>query len=232
MEATLGFFGKLPSHGDFLRRDLPLSFTVPWDQWLQSGIAASQDQLGERDWLKGYLTAPLWRFCLRPGLCGKSPWMGVLLPSVDRVGRYFPLTGALRLSEQQSLFQIAAQTRWLQALESLLLQALEETLTADVLQDRLRDLGPPSLDLVHPPIAPESQESDALILRFSEPEDAAAGPSFLAEELAFQRYGDFSLWWTAGSAKVWPTARLYRGLPAPDTFATFLWTDSHSDQDE
>ncbi len=222
---TLGFFGKLPSHGDFLRRDLPLSFTVPWDQWLQAGIAASQDQLREQNWLDCYLTAPLWRFCLRPGLCGKSAWVGVLLPSVDRVGRYFPLTAALGISEQQSLFQIAAQISWFQQLESLLLQALEETLPADALQDRLRDLGPPMLAPTHP-IAYEPQESDTLILRFSKPEDAAMGPSLLAEELAFQRYGDFSFWWTGGSVQVWPNARLYRGLPPPDTFTTLLWTGS------
>ena len=30
---------------------------------------------------------PIWRFVLLPGLIGSNGWAGVLMPSVDRVGR-------------------------------------------------------------------------------------------------------------------------------------------------
>ncbi len=62
-------------------------FVDPWDAWLQRGIERSQDVLGE-DWLPAYLQAPLWRFGLVPGICGEHGATGVLMPSVDRVGRY------------------------------------------------------------------------------------------------------------------------------------------------
>jgi len=38
------------------------------------------------------LSAPVWRFQLAPGVCGPLAWRGLFFASVDRVGRYFPLT--------------------------------------------------------------------------------------------------------------------------------------------
>ena len=87
----VGFYGKLPSHGDFLRRRVSDAFVGVWDAWLQECVAASRDALGAR-WLDVYLTSPAWRFVCAPGACGPAPVAGVMVPSVDRVGRYFPLT--------------------------------------------------------------------------------------------------------------------------------------------
>ena len=85
------WFGKLPFLGDFASRRLPESFIRPWDEWLQPGLASARDATGER-WLDLYLTFPVWRFVMPGGLLGDANWIGVLLPSVDRVGRCFPLT--------------------------------------------------------------------------------------------------------------------------------------------
>ncbi len=43
-------------------------------------------------WLDLYLTSPAWRFVCAGGACGPRPAIGLMVPSVDRVGRYFPLT--------------------------------------------------------------------------------------------------------------------------------------------
>ena len=88
---TPGWFGKLPILGDFASRRLPEAFIKPWDDWLQASLAASRQAIGER-WLDLYLTFPVWRFVVPAGLIADSCWIGVLLPSVDRVGRCFPLT--------------------------------------------------------------------------------------------------------------------------------------------
>jgi len=82
----VGFYGKLPSHGDFLRRRIADESLGPWDAWLQTAIAASRRILGER-WLDIYLTSPAWRFACEAGACGPAPLAGVMVPSVDRVGR-------------------------------------------------------------------------------------------------------------------------------------------------
>ena len=59
----VGLYGKLPTHGDFLRRRVPDDFVALWDEWLQRCIADSRAALGEA-WLETYLTSPVWRFSL------------------------------------------------------------------------------------------------------------------------------------------------------------------------
>jgi type VI secretion system protein ImpM len=88
-----GFYGKLPARGDFVRGALPRDFTDKWDAWLAPAIAGSRASMGEA-WLPAFLEAPVWRFALSPGLCGDRAALGLMLPSVDRAGRYFPLTFA------------------------------------------------------------------------------------------------------------------------------------------
>ena len=63
---TVGFYGKLPSHGDFLRRRVSDAFVDAWDAWLRECLAASRDALGPR-WLDIYLTSPLMAF----RVCGR-----------------------------------------------------------------------------------------------------------------------------------------------------------------
>src|SRR5262245_52564687 len=102
----VGLYGKLPSNGDFLRRRTSDAFVDRWDAWLQGCMAASRSALGER-WLDVYLTSPAWRFACSAGACGPAPVVGVMVPSVDRVGRYFPLTIVAQLPLDASLFAAA-----------------------------------------------------------------------------------------------------------------------------
>lgn len=91
MNEQIGWFGKMPAMGDFAQRRLPPEFVRGWDQWIQSGLADSRAALGAA-WQELYLTFPIWRFVLPPGWFGATGWCGILMPSVDRVGRHFPLT--------------------------------------------------------------------------------------------------------------------------------------------
>src|SRR5215470_6993527 len=77
----IGFYGKLPSHGDFLRRRVADAFVGVWDGWLQECLAASRAALGE-SWLDVYLTSPAWRFACAAGASGPAPVVGVMAPSV------------------------------------------------------------------------------------------------------------------------------------------------------
>jgi type VI secretion system protein ImpM len=126
-----GLYGKLPILGDFVSRRLPASFVQRWDAWIQQALSASREQLDAR-WLDTYLTSPIWRFVLSPGICGEKAVTGVLMPSVDRVGRYFPLTLAAMLDEPRipsQLFVTAAD--WFDTLEQLALSALEDDINFD-----------------------------------------------------------------------------------------------------
>src|ERR687890_132230 len=92
--AAPGVFGKLPARADFLSRGLPASFADPWHAWVVRGLAAARQELAER-FESAYMAAPVWRFVLPPGACGPALAAGVVLPSVDAVGRLFPLALAV-----------------------------------------------------------------------------------------------------------------------------------------
>jgi len=93
-----GLYGKLPAHGDFVRRALPDSFVQPWDAWVQHGMAAARDALGEV-FASTWEAAPAWRFLLPAGACGPDAAAGVFIPSEDLVGRRFPLILAALLPD-------------------------------------------------------------------------------------------------------------------------------------
>ena len=90
-DACVGLFGKLPARGDFVRENLPRDFTDAWDGWWERNLRVTQRRLRE-EWQASWLEAPVWRFVLPPGLCGRHSVLGLWLPSVDKAGRYSPLT--------------------------------------------------------------------------------------------------------------------------------------------
>jgi type VI secretion system protein ImpM len=118
-----GFTGKVPARGDFLRAGLPRDFTDPWDDWQSAVIAGSRTLMGET-WLEAFLEAPVWRFVLPAGLCGPRAAIGLMLPSVDKVGRYFPLTFAALTAD--GMPDPALWSAWLDAAENLGRLALDE----------------------------------------------------------------------------------------------------------
>jgi len=88
-----GWYGKLMALGDFASRRLPPEWVRVCDQWLSACLTHSRAELGPA-WLALYLNAPLWRFAWAPGVIDAQWWSGVLMPSCDKVGRYFPLVVA------------------------------------------------------------------------------------------------------------------------------------------
>jgi type VI secretion system protein ImpM len=122
--APPGWFGKLPALGDFASRRLPPEFLAPWDAWLQRALHARRGALGA-GWPALWRDAPSWRFALAPGACGDAGWAGVLLPSVDRVGRGFPLTIAAAFgAEPSGALGAFDATDWFTAIERIALEAV------------------------------------------------------------------------------------------------------------
>lgn len=135
---TVGWYGKIPSLGDFVSRRLPTSFIDIWDTWLQKAMASSREQLGEH-WLDLYLTSPIWRFILMPDTCGNAKvWTGILMPSVDKVGRHFPLTIATEIEPYSgTVLSILSAQEWYVALEHVALATLDFNILPDDLDQSL-----------------------------------------------------------------------------------------------
>jgi len=125
-----GWYGKLPSLGDFASRRLAPERVEAWDHWLAAGLAQWREQDPD-GWLDAYLAGPSWRFLLMPGALvpGAVPQAthligGVLMPSVDRVGRYFPMT--LMHDCDKDRAGTEAHLSWLHRLDDLALDAMHE----------------------------------------------------------------------------------------------------------
>jgi type VI secretion system protein ImpM len=125
------WFGKLPGMGDFAQRRLTPEFQVMWDSWLQTGLL--QLRAEREDWVAHYLQAPLWFFALGSQIASSNPWIGVLMPSVDSVGRYFPLTLAIELVPSAGASQddsLARMHQWWELSSNAALAALDTNMDA------------------------------------------------------------------------------------------------------
>jgi type VI secretion system protein ImpM len=210
-----GLYGKIPSLGDFVTRRLPRSFIAPWEIWMQEAIANSREQLGDF-WLENYLTSPLWRFALSPGICGEQGWAGILMPSVDRVGRYYPFTLAAKLDPKFNLFLFMEESEaWFTQMESLALSCLEDNFQMEALEQQLFALNSPSAkhqELVETerPATPLNNAWHAHL----EEQSSLRGlyPLFLPHLMKKLLFA-YSIWWTHGSERISPSLLICQGLP-------------------
>jgi type VI secretion system ImpM family protein len=231
----VGFYGKLPSHGDFLRRRVSDAFVDAWDVWLRECLTASRTALGPR-WLNLYLTSPAWRFVCAAGACGPAPVIGLAAPSVDQVGRYFPLTLVGELPTDISLVTAASSVRFFETAERLVIEtlatervdferfdqgvlALEQELTAVALAP----------DLVLDPGAATilTDSPQAWQLPLAAASDVTAAFEQLLSLHLETKYKPLVMLWTDGSAVVEPSCLILKGLPGPERYAALLegsWT--------
>ncbi|MEN9903978.1 MAG: hypothetical protein RLZZ555_543 [Pseudomonadota bacterium] len=213
MKASIGWYGKLPTIGDFAQRRLPHAFVEQWDGWLQECLQASRAALGP-GWTEQYLGAPVWRFVLLPGVIGAEAWAGVLLPSVDRVGRYFPLTVCASLPACAPLgSSLEALDRWLDELTACALLGLDAEGGYLRLEAALKELEPPA----SPAGLPASQSVQAQ----AQTETAAGFLNILAARLLPPRLAGESLWWCC-SPGAESAGFSCQGLPPPPAFAAML----------
>jgi type VI secretion system protein ImpM len=122
---SAGWYGKIPGTGDFIARRMPSSFSEAWDRWLQAAIAGSRERLGGR-WRDTFLSMPIWRFVLSPGMLTQNAWAGIMAPSVDAVGRYFPLAvaSALPSASLDVVGTLLAAEAWFDEIETIALSAI------------------------------------------------------------------------------------------------------------
>ena len=186
---TPGWYGKLPTLGDFASRRLEGSFIEPWDLWLGEGMAAQRELLGP-GWLDAYLGSPVWRFVLMPGVLAQetAALAGVLMPSVDKVGRYFPLTLVTRLAAlPRSARELEELLGWLQRIEDIAVDAMHDDWTIEQLDAALEQLPAP---IVAPEPGPAAQSlaaalaSDAGFIDLSTLSSRAELAALLCERLA------------------------------------------------
>lgn len=162
-----------------------------WDGWMAAMLVGSQAVMSN-GWLEAWLEAPVWRFELPDGMCGPEAILGLWMPSVDRVGRQFPLMFAVCYPAAELTALALGGTAWLDAAEEAGRAALSDDLSPDELAARI----PPVSSLVH---TPESELPYGMIPR------PGAG-----------------LWWTEGSPRVPAQGLVLDAMPDVATFVAML----------
>jgi type VI secretion system protein ImpM len=216
----LGFYGKLPTYGDFIQKRLPTDFINPWHEWLQNGMMACRERNPE-GWMAFYLNCPAWSFVLAPGICGEQAIAGVTIPSVDRVGRYFNFTMASVLpGEVNPAVFAGTYSDWLADIENLALSVLEEEMDQDAIETAINHT---SAELSWTPTASSTYSINADHTKVVS--GGSAGVLELLPEMLHQRitseHTRYGLWWHHGSSQVsaqlvscadMPSADVYLGL--------------------
>jgi len=221
----IGFFGKLPGYGDFIGRNVSPALIKTFDRWLIKSLTTSQAQL-KQHWQQQYFASPIWRFVISADLLCEHIITGIMMPSVDRSGRCYPLVVVAESNLAVNPFIFARQTDVMhQAAEVFILTLLEQP--------------KPDLDQINQillPIYLSAKEAMALSLESaqrSSPLELVSlincggfdlphcHDSLLDCVLREQRV-KITLWWTAGGVGVMPRHRYFCGMPEADSFSSFL----------
>jgi len=207
--------------GDFASRRLEPGWVEACDRWLSGGMDTSRRLLGEA-WMPAYLSAPLWRFAWAPGVVDQQWWFGVLMPSSDNVGRYFPLVVAQpRAAAPVDRLSQDHLELWWRHVADAALRTLAEGAQVDTFEDDLRQAPPWPMTIHAPQVrvvqAPGRERVSAD--RAGSLDDFLHG---LAANSLLQRLQGCSLWSPHGGPGTALACTMLEGLPTPDGFADLL----------
>jgi type VI secretion system protein ImpM len=222
LAGAAGFYGKLPSRGDFVSRNLPPGFVRAFDAWASASLAESRRSLGG-DFLQRYLLAPVWRFAFAPGIAGGSGWIGVHATSVDAVGRCFPLALAAELPEGMPLTRLTGDvSRPLGDLAHIALRMIDGRIS---LEEAGEEVARCAALLVSGAVAPIRRdpiggEPGAGWMTRGTPHASVAVRLTMTAKVV--EPGPRSLWWHDGWGGAPAETIVFVGLPEPAAFALLL----------
>ncbi len=215
-------FGKLTAKRDFIAVSAPRDFLNVWEPWMQGGVSASRETLGQA-WQGAFLAAPIWRFWLGAEICGTTV-LGAFMPSLDGMGRYYPLTLFACADPGAAIPppDIDAQDTWFAPAEDFLLSTLDKDAAYETLTDALDRLAPPVQSRIDAVPAGMSPIMDGAVA-------APRGEASFSEVLASLRnvnhasaYAAASFWWTLGGDDFAPVGVCCRRMPDPSLQAAML----------
>lgn len=224
-EIIPGFYGKLPFAGDFVTRRLPSDFINSWDAWLQESLHLGKQKLGSQFQVR-YQTGPIWRFVLGPGVCGKNAAAGILIPSVDRVGRAFPLTLAIVTKDPLSHW-IYSGAQWFLELEAVAGLITQQEVDLNQFDQRLQALtltqtklnntatfSEKVLPIVNPP-----EQLHLKSNRLNKPEDTLI---YLSPHLLERYLPIYTMWSSAAEKPDQASLSVFNGMPPTTDFEQFI----------
>lgn len=221
VQNPFGYFGKLPTFGDFIHQVLPQDFANDFHQWLQCSMAASREFMGE-DFLPYYLNCPAWKFAASAGICGKQPVVGLTIPSVDRVGRYFNFTLASVLPmDTLPVSYVIANSFGFRELENAAIEILEADYPREDLEAKVSEIAM-QFEAVAPCQSQVTQELDHLRLFMGRPSQFADQSAVLLDHLLSAQSGNYSVWWYGQQGQSQSQMIVCEGMPSPEAYMHLL----------
>lgn len=214
-------YGKLPTKRDFIAMGATREFLDQWEPWLQSGVSSSQTMLRDQ-WQKAFLRAPIWRFWLGADLCGVAT-VGAFSPSLDKVGRYFPLT-LFACADRGATIpppEINSQDDWFEAAEDFLISTLDQEKTFEASVQDLSDLAMP-LQTKFAPATDVFVERNATVSIKDDERRFTDVFASLRQADHGNIYSGTTCWWTAGGEDFAPMAFCVKRMPDPFLFSCML----------
>jgi type VI secretion system protein ImpM len=234
MELTqneFGYFGKLPTVGDFIHQVLPQDFANGFHEWLQLSMADARESLDD-DFLTYYLNCPTWKFIMASGVCGAQAVAGVTIPSVDRVGRYFNFTLATVLPVQTNpIAYVMANRTGFKAMELLALDILEADYSKEQVEIEVREA---ALQFEASQAVKSRVEvaADNLHISLDSSLPFADQASTLLSYLVAEKYGDCSAWWYGQEGQTTSNMVVCQGMPSKEVYLRLLTLGSSPEPKE
>jgi type VI secretion system protein ImpM len=215
----IGVFGKYPGRRDFISVGMPQSILSPLEKWLQAGLATSKEVFGSR-WKEMFLVQPIWNFRLGREITGVD-CLGAFMPSVDGVGRYFPLLLLAYPPEKgfgYPLWMDLDIDGWFELVHAALLDTLSDGNLPDPADIARSVAEPPSVAIAEGDGKPGSR---GLRVALGDGDRESVREALQRHDLAFAGNRQ-SVWWTEGGAHVARQVLVVPGMPEPQIFSDML----------
>ncbi|TWD39708.1 type VI secretion system-associated protein TagF [Pantoea sp. SJZ147] len=187
--AAPGWYGKLPSSGDFVKRRFPDTLQRQWSNWFQVGLHHWQTSAeGENAPSRAFLKAPVWNFVVPPMLGTQLIQMGCLTAARDSVGRHYPLCALRYFTPTEWMPSLLARTGdWYHQMGNTLLRAVQDGGTPEQFDQAL-------LSIPLPQPQQDEESSDILAVIGSGEQDSTL--SWHLPSQSFDPQFQTSFWWT------------------------------------
>lgn len=228
LSRALGWYGKLPAAGDFVRRRLGSDVVNWWHRWLEQALPSLKIEPSAQAM---FFHAPIWNFALPASHGTDMVQLGCIAPSRDRVGRLYPLLVSLYVPVQYYEPQLLeGSSRFYQQLGRSLLQAVSLGCSAEQFDKSLADIPLTMTAMlkrktVEKPVQASGDILSILNAGHEEP------PIEKIEELSlawpdlpqyFNPNGSNSYWWTNQATGAASRAQVHGGAPNNALFKTLF----------
>jgi type VI secretion system protein ImpM len=226
--STVGWYGKVPSTGDFISRRLARTTVNEIDRWCEVGMTTLRERAPET-WQRTYTAAPVWNALLPARVVAPHACLVAVAASSDRVGRRFPLCVVASLPAS-ALPRKASLGDYGEAMSAIVEQAVRASIGIDEFDARVMALSAQYLNEEDPTAGGESDIGAVLDELAIDAADLATVPlgahaSFPWPDLArtFDANGATSYWWaTRAPGNSSGAGFTHRGTLTPNLFVTLF----------